>query len=128
MDRLSKGWKITLTIIGILVFLTLMFLYARPYKPEPRLPATIKSAEQIEKEDLVKKIQSGSSLWADHTETIDALKRDLEVELTARAKVERYVADYRDTLCHKFGVVLSGSGTQADPSCATPIAATVDFQ
>jgi hypothetical protein len=123
--QLSKEWKTTLTIIGIVLFLGTLFLFGKPYKPEPRTPP--KTAEQIEQEDLVKKIQSGSSLWASHAETIRALERDIAAELSDQKKVENYVAGYRKTLCAKYELSLSSSGSlEHSPECSAMN--TVSFQ
>lgn len=125
MYSLSKGQKITLTIIGLVLVVLLMVIFGRPYNPPAATPQ--KTADQVEQEDLVKKIESGSLLWKDHQETINALKRDLEVEMSEQKKVENYVTSYRSTLCAKFALTLTASGTLANsPECAAM--STVSFQ
>lgn len=105
-----------LVIAGLVLVLAAVVMVNRP-KVEA-MPAP--TPEQIEEQDIVKKIQSGSLAWKNANE--QAVK--WETERTRQAEGTR---GYRYTLCTKFGkivdtngaVALAGNPMQGAPDCSS---------
>lgn len=107
---MTTAQKYVFVPLGIALFVLLVFSFAKPYNSVP-VPIYEKTADQIEQEELVKKIGSGSALWEQHNQAEWNYKQQMEQEAMEKAKIQTYVAGYRVTLCAKFNMVLSESGT-----------------
>jgi len=113
----------------VAAFFLLFFLFAEPYKASAPSSVPLKTAEQIDREDLVKKIQSGSVLWLEYDAQVDVHLRQAQENEEKRERVQKYVSGYRVVLCQKYSFLLSASGTleHAD-TCAAPTKSQPDFQ
>jgi len=117
--------KWIIVILSGAVLLGIALTFGSPIRRQAPVPQ--KTAAQVEQEELVKKIESGSSLWEKHNLEEGILRQKAEQEHLEKQKVQAYVSGYRMTLCAKYNMVISSSGSLAyEADCASH--AAVSFQ
>ena len=121
MENRTKKIIIIAVVVTLAVILLWNISFIRNYKSEPISFIPPKTAEQIEMQELVKKIQSGSILWDQHNQEESRFLIQAEAAAIKRDTVADYTNDYRGILCKKFGYYLSDNGGLVEQKdCSVP--------